>query len=134
MISYDTNILIYALEGNPTFGKAAQNIIERGEREGAVLSILAYQELITGLVLRGIDPTPLRSILGELKNTKFVDVSKTIVDKACELTAQYNKKAFGYDAIHLATAITAGSPVFYTSDEQLLSLRNPDLKIAALDK
>jgi len=53
MIAYDTNVLIYALEGTSEWAAAAQGIVAQGERDGAVLSVLAWQELMTGAVLKG---------------------------------------------------------------------------------
>ncbi len=42
MIAYDTNVLIYALEGNSSWSSSAQTIVEQGEQEWAVLSVLAW--------------------------------------------------------------------------------------------
>jgi predicted nucleic acid-binding protein len=42
MIAYDTNILIYALEGTSEWASAAQAVIQQGEHDGAVLSVLAW--------------------------------------------------------------------------------------------
>lgn len=36
MIAYDTNILIYALEGTSSWAEAAQAIVQQGERDGAI--------------------------------------------------------------------------------------------------
>lgn len=133
MIAYDTNVLIYALEGSSQWAKAARDIVEQGEQESAVLSVLAYQELMTGAVLRGHDlDVKLRNILADLSATKFVPVTQAIVERAAALTKKYGKKVYGYDAVHLATAIHHKVSVFVTNDHQLLQLNASEIKIQGL--
>src|SRR5580698_7651091 len=104
MIAYDTNILIYALEGIGSWATAAQEVVRRGEQDGAVLSVLAWQELMTGATLHadGLDKK-LALILDDFGATRFVPVSQAICERAVALTKRYGKQAYGYDAIHLAT-------------------------------
>lgn len=130
MIAYDTNILIYALEGSSSFAKAAQAIVQQGEHDGAVLSVLAWQELMTGAVLKGkgLD-RDVASTLSDLHNTRFVPVSKAICERAVALTKKYGKKVYGYDAIHLATAIEHKADIFITNDKMLLSLQIDGLRM-----
>lgn len=133
MISYDTNILIYALEGISEWTKPAQKIVQEGERNGAVLSVLAWQELMTGAALRGNNvDDKLKLILNDFIITKFVPVSKNICEKAVTLTKQYGKHIYGYDAIHLATALENRAEVFITNDEFLLKVKIDQLHIQGL--
>lgn len=133
MIAYDTNVLIYAFEGTSTWSKAAQLIVQQGEHEGAVLSILAWQELMTGALLRGDNlDKKLRSILHDLGTTRFVPVTLAICEHAVTLTKRYGKQVYGYDAIHLATAIEYKADAFITNDKALISLRLDELKIRGL--
>lgn len=133
MIAYDTNILIYALEGIGPFAAAAQAAVRQGEQEGAVLSVLAWQELMTGAVLRGnnVDAKVARA-LRDLTATKFMPVSHAICERAVGITGQYGKQAYGYDAIHLATAIEHKAAVFITNDKSLLGLHIEGLEILSL--
>jgi predicted nucleic acid-binding protein len=134
MISYDTNILIYALEGTSPFATAAKTVIQQGEQDGAVLSVLVWQELMTGAVMqgKGID-AKVALALSELNITRFVPVSKDICKQSVALTRQYGKKIYGYDAIHLATAIEQKADVFITNDKMLLSLNIDELPIQGLN-
>ena len=133
MISYDTNILIYALEGTSTWAKAAREIVQQGEYEGASLSVLAWQELVTGAVLSNTTAEEkLVAILNDLSATKFVPVSLSICKRAAALTKIYDKQIYGYDAIHIATAIEQKANCFITNDKKLLNLKLRELDIRSL--
>lgn len=133
MIAYDTNILIYAFEGTSSWSKAAQAIVQKGEHEGAVLSVLAWQELMTGLVLQSSDlDKQLLNILKDFSATKFAPVTLAICEKAVLLTKQYGKKLYGYDAIHIATAIEYKASSFVTNDKTLTDLKIKELPIDTL--
>jgi predicted nucleic acid-binding protein len=133
MIAYDTNILIYALEGTSSWSKLAQAVIERGEQEGAILSVLAWQELMTGAVINGEgNDEKLAAILNDLSFTKFAPVSLSISKKAVALTKRYRRQVYGYDAIHIATAIEHKAKCFITNDKKLLNLSLKEIKICNL--
>ncbi len=132
MIAYDTNILIYAFEGTSSWSKAAQQIVQKGEHEGAVLSVLAWQELVTGVVLHDGDPTVLKSALRDLGVTKFVPVTLGICERAVNLTRRYGRAVYGYDAIHIAAAIEHKAEVFITNDKLLTNLRMDEIEIEGL--
>jgi predicted nucleic acid-binding protein len=133
MITYDTNILIYALEGTDVFASAAQKVITQGEQHGAVLSVLAWQELMTGAVLKGngLDAT-LATILRDFSVTKFVPVTQAICERATLLTKRYGKQVYGYDAVHIATALEHNIDTFITNDKTLLHLQIEGLRIQGL--
>jgi predicted nucleic acid-binding protein len=133
MIAYDTNILIYALEGTSSFTLAAQAIIRQGEQEGAILSLLAWQELMTGAVLNDEQSEKkLAMILNDFCATKFVPVSKSICERAVELTKHHGKSLYGYDAIHIATALENKAKAFITNDKVLLKMKIDGLEIIGL--
>lgn len=134
MITYDTNILIYAFEGTSAYAAAAQAVVRQGEQQGAVLSVLAWQELLTGVVLKGpSDDEQLRASLRDLTATLFVPVTQEICKRAVLLTARYGKQIYGYDAIHIATALAHGATAFVTNDKTLLSVLSVDgLEIRSL--
>lgn len=133
MIAYDTNILIYALEGTSEWTHAAQAVVQQGERDGAVLSILVWQELMTGALLKGdgLDSV-VAKVLGDLGATKFVPVSRSICERAVALTKRFGKRVYGYDAIHLATAFESRATVFVTNDKTLLGVDIDGLDIRGL--
>ncbi len=133
MIAYDTNILIYAFEGTSAWSKAAQTIVQQGEHEGAVLSVLAWQELVAGLVLQDSDlDKKLIDVLSDFSATRFVPVTLAICERATLLTKQYGKKMYGYDAIHIATAIEYKATSFVTNDKTLIELGVKELPIRSL--
>jgi predicted nucleic acid-binding protein len=133
MIAYDTNILIYAFEGTSSWSKAAQLIVQQGEHDGAVLSVLAWQELMTGVVLRGHNlEGKLAAVLHDLGATRFVPVTFAICERATALTKRYGKQLYGYDAIHIATAIEYKANYFITNDKALTSLQLDELTIRGL--
>ena len=132
MIAYDTNILIYALEGTSSWSNAAQSIVQKGEHEGAVLSVLAWQELLTGVVLHEDDSAELKAVLQDLGATKFMPVNLSICERALNLTKRYGRAVYGYDAIHIATAIENKAEVFITNDKMLTNLRLDEIAIQGL--
>jgi predicted nucleic acid-binding protein len=132
VIAYDTNILIYALEGTSSWSKAAQSIVQKGEHEGAVLSVLSWQELLTGVVLHEGHPAELIAVLGDLGATKFVPVNLAICKRAVNLTKRYGRAVYGYDAVHIATAIECNANVFITNDKMLTNLRLDEIVVQGL--
>jgi len=122
MISYDSNIFIYYLEGHSQFGPAAKKLIEAS---GIVqLSVVLKQEVLTGYSVRG-DSAGFENALQalhSLQTTIFCEVTDRIIEKASWLTLEYGRKLRGYDAIHLATALENGMDVFYTNDRELLAV------------
>ena len=133
MIAYDTNILIYALEGTGEWTAAAQAIVEQGERDGAVLSVLAWQELMNGAIIKGngVDAR-VANALHDLTATKFIPVTRAICERAVGLTKKYSKQVYGYDAIHIATALEHKASVFVTNDKTLLAVQVEGLEIRGL--
>jgi predicted nucleic acid-binding protein len=133
MIAYDTNILIYALEGTSSLSEAAQRVVQQGEHNGAVLSVLAWQELMTGAVLSGNDlDKKLAIVLSDLSATRFMPVNMAICRRAVILTKHYGKQLYGYDAVHIATAIEHKAEYFVTNDKALIKLQVKEIIIRGL--
>ena len=134
MISYDSNVLIYALESSGEIGLSAQKIVKRGETDGACLSVLVRQELLSGALLHGNDPGVLATVFDQFGATQFVDVHAGIVQIALELTGEFGRKCLGYDAILLATAIYMECTAFYTNDDKILKIKTPRINILPVKK
>lgn len=133
MIAYDTNILIYALEGTSEWASLAQVIVQQGEQDGAVLSVLTWQELMTGAVLRGNGlEGKLAAVLRDFSATRFMPVSHAICERAVALTKRYGRQVYGYDAIHLATALEHKANTFVTNDKVLLEVKVEGLETRGL--
>jgi predicted nucleic acid-binding protein len=71
-------------------------------------------------------------VLGKFRATKFVPVTMAICERAVTLTKHYGKKMYGYDAVHLATALEYKAAAFMTNDKTLLSLQVDGLPIREL--
>jgi predicted nucleic acid-binding protein len=136
MIAYDSNILVYYLEDHPEFGDAAARIVEASNRDGAVLSVLVWQEVLSGFALRSPgDAKVALAAIEALQQTTFADITKQVVKRATALTERFGRKVVGYDAIHLATALEHEATHFYTNDLELVKIgRIEGLKITGLDK
>ncbi len=135
MISYDANILIYALENVSQYAEKARWVVKKGEQEGAVISVLLVQEFLTGSALRGKQVFENASwAIDQLRNAKIVSTDKHIVEKALEVTLRYGKKAYGYDAIHVATASVAGCGEFWTNDNKLKNVKIAGLQVKLLSE
>lgn len=133
MISYDTNILIYALESECEFSERSKDIMLQGEHEGAALSVLVWQEFMNGLKKSDVFVfEKIKRILSSFGNTKFVGVDQKIAEKAVTLSRNSSTKLRNYDAILVATAIEHGASEFWTNDKELLSLKIDEIKMCPL--
>jgi len=70
--------------------------------------------------------------LEDFHSTKFIPVTIAICNTATKLTQKYGKKLFGYDAIHIATAIELRADLFITNDRLLNSLNIKEIKVIGL--
>jgi predicted nucleic acid-binding protein len=88
---------------------------------------------MTGALLRanGLDST-VANVLSNLGATKFVPVSLPICERAITLTRRFGKQVYGYDAIHLATALEHRATAFVTNDKALLGVHIDGLDIRGL--
>ena len=117
-IALDTVVFIYALEGNDKFGKRAEQIfiaIEQGECKGFA-SDLVLAELMVKPLQEG-KPEIAEEYASELPNfpnLTFLAPTRDIIITAAKLRSNSNLKLI--DALHLATAINAGSQIFITND------------------
>lgn len=129
MISYDTIVLIYALEANHELSERARKLVAESESIGAVLSVLVKHEIYTGRVLAGYDIEYAKEALDSFMSTKWLNVDDKIVMLAAKLTQKYGNKIKGYDAILVATAIIGGANIFYTNDKALYSLKLAEIAV-----
>jgi predicted nucleic acid-binding protein len=129
VISYDTNVLIYALEVNHEFSELARMLVAEAESVGAVLSVLVRHEIYTGRALMNQDVDYAKEALDTLVGTKWLNVDDKIVYMAAMLTKKYGNRIKGYDAILVATAITGGAKVFYTNDKALYTQKLEEITI-----
>ncbi len=74
----------------------------------------------------------LAMILSDLSITKFIPVSMAVTKRAVSLTKHYGKQVYGYDAVHIATAIEYKAACFITNDKKLLSLKLQEIELRSI--
>jgi len=119
-IAVDANVLIYLLEGDERWGRAARALMKAVEngRVAAVLSAVGLAEVLTGPArddLAHVDRynDEIRSIAG-LKVVPFEG------DLSPDAAVIRGVRRIGLsDAVHLATARAAGATAFVTNDRSL---------------
>jgi len=84
-------------------------------------------------VLRGVGfDGKLNIVLYDFSATRFMPVTQVICEKAVALTKRYGKQVYGYDAIHLATALKYIAEAFVANDKALLNVYVKGVDIRAL--
>lgn len=120
-LALDTNIFIYAIEGNENFPLASEIFREiKKKNTNVVTSILSIHEAVILLYQMNLVhriPKYVEFIRGGGAITVF-DINQTIALKAAELRAKYRPKLKAPDAIQLATAILNGASVFITANRK----------------
>jgi predicted nucleic acid-binding protein len=120
-IGLDSCVLIYHLEGHQQFAPVSSHVIDQIEagRISAVISSMALLEILVGPYRREAEPLAKSyySLLRQLPNCRWVDMTYEIADRAAQIRAKYNLKV--PDAIHIATAIESGATAFITNDLDL---------------
>ena len=133
MIAVDTNLFIYVLAEHPDYGLAAEALLNRGEQEPLIASVLVIGELL------GVsDPSKAtqlsyaRLMLSSLHGLQLMPADETIVYAATALMQQQGLRL--QDAIHLATAHQAGATEFWTNDKKLAKVTLPGLRVRLLSE
>jgi predicted nucleic acid-binding protein len=125
-------LLIYLLEGHPTYRQRADQLLARARRRGDTLftSYLALGEMMAGAEKSQLPQKAqtIRDILEEIGFT-FLPFDKGAVAPFSRLRARERLKIA--DAIHLACAASAGIDLFLTGDKQLLRLDIPGIQFIA---
>jgi predicted nucleic acid-binding protein len=113
----DSNILIYAIEGEAPLKALAASALEQLIREGRslVTSELTVGECLAGALRHDRKLAEAYLDLFERANLlETADVTRPLVRRAAELGARFNMKLL--DALHVATAEANGCEVFLTND------------------
>jgi predicted nucleic acid-binding protein len=122
-IFWDTMLLIYLLEGNPTYSQRAEELLARARRRGDSLytSHLALGEIMAGVERfdQPVKATAVRETLNEM-GFRFLPFDAGAVRPFSLLRGREKLKIA--DAIHLACAASAGIDLFLTGDKQLVKL------------
>ena len=126
MIYLDTNVLVYAIENHPKYGKACKRILEDIEagRLKALSSVLVLVELISVITkLNKIlkkekqKPLRLRENIGAVLSLPitWVDLDFLVIERASEYDYEIN----GADYVHLASMEIHSTREILSADEDL---------------
>lgn len=117
----DTNIFIYAVEGNATFRSQVASLFSYIDNPDIL--VIGNQTLLTELLVQPYKTgnTQVADIYLQMldKNTSFklVDIDRNTALKAVQIRADYGLKSI--DAIHIASAIVHGCTAFISNDQRL---------------
>ena len=117
----DSMVWIYAFEGNPTFGAAAQSFLKklRGAGHTTLVSHFLLAELLV-LPIRDGDQFLIAAYKRAMLASASVDVVPfTAAAAATFATLRALQRTQPLDSIHLALAATAKADVFVTVDDRL---------------
>ncbi len=132
----DTVVLIYFLENNPKFGRAARNQLERIE-SGSINGIISTL-LFTELLVRPFSINDQQAVSGVVTRlSNFHNLTICDVDRQTGITAARLRAKFAIrtpDAIHAATALESGADGILTNDRQLRRLEEENLSVWLIDE
>lgn len=132
MILYlDTNIVIYMVEQNSTFGPpvAVRLATAQAVGDSLMISDLTRMECLVGPLRSG--NTALENqfhFFFAAANLQVVPIAPAVCDRAARIRATYRFKPM--DALQLAAAVEHGADLFLTNDFRLNSFT--DVKVEAL--
>ncbi len=132
-IALDSNVLIYLIETRGALADAAASIVDAVAtgRVMAVMSAIGLVEILVGPARRG-DAIAFESTADALRD---LPIEVTALDSMVAEDAAWIRGAAGVgveDAVHLATARSAGATAFVTNDRRLRSI--PNLEVVYLDE
>jgi uncharacterized protein len=129
-IYWDSMLIIYLLEGNPAYSKRVQHLLQRAYERGDSLytSFLAYGEVLAGAVNSPEKVVKIQKAMEEM-GFSYLPFDGGAVMPFSKLRAKNKLKVA--DAIHLASAASAGIDLFLTGDKQLMGLDVPGVQFIA---
>jgi predicted nucleic acid-binding protein len=131
-IAVDSQIIIYSIEHHPTYGAFMQPLwlaIQSRKMTGAA-SELALMEVLVGPLKKG--NVPLAALYERAlaqPGFQLEPITQTVLRRAAELRATTRLRT--PDAIHAATALVLGCPMFLTNDRSFRAV--PGLPVTVLD-
>lgn len=133
-LAFDTAPLIYFVERNPSYFERMLFImgyVDRGLIAG-VASTMALTEVLVQPLRAGDSALTERyeTILSHSRGFRLEPVTTPVARHAADLRARYNLRT--PDALHIATAISAGCDAFLTNDTALQ--RVAEITILVLDE
>ena len=131
VVGLDTAPLIYFIEESPAYLvslRAFFGAVDQGEFR-VTTSILTLTEVLVHPLRQGNHrlAEEYRRILLHANYIDTLPVSEDIAEEAAQLRSKHNLRT--PDAIHLATAITAGASSFLTNDSRLSGPATPKILV-----
>jgi predicted nucleic acid-binding protein len=113
MTYLDTNIIIYLLEKHDIYSElVAQTLEELSENNGSfITSTITITEFLAGTTSSDL------STLHRIPKLTFILLEEEVAEQAA-LLQRKNKLQIG-DAIHLATALSQNTDLFFSNDKEL---------------
>lgn len=135
LVGLDTSIWIYHFEGHPRYAKLVGQILQavKTGQPRAIVSAVTVMEL-TVRPYRLDQPsvaTHYEAILRRFPNTRLLDVTPAVAQRAGQLRAMYS--LLPADALQVATSLVAGATAWITNDQALCRLA-PQTEIIVLDE
>jgi predicted nucleic acid-binding protein len=129
-IYLDTMVWIYALEGNASFGPAAQDTLRaiRSNQHTLLTSHFLLAELLVAPVKKGdaFTVAQYRRML-TAASVEVIPFTADVAVHFAKLRAQFRTKAA--DSIHLALAASVSTDMFITGDTDLNEVRLDGIKL-----
>lgn len=116
-IYLDTNILIYAVDGDPLYQAKVQDVLGNIEPDIEFISSeLTLGECLRGALRRGNHGSAdsYRRLLSNPAFITLAPITLSLIERAAELGAELNMKLI--DSLHVATAESCGCHLFMTND------------------
>ena len=131
-VALDSNVLIYLVEGMAGRGEIAGHVVSTLLEQGIdiVLATVGLSEILMGPARAG-DVVGFESLADELRGMglHLVSLDPSIAEDAAWLRGR--ARLHLVDAIHVASARSAGATLFLTNDRGIPSL--PQLEVVYLD-
>ena len=126
----DTNIVIYVVEGNPTFAPKAvlRLAVAQSAGDSFMISDLTRMECLVGPLKTSNSAVEasFRAFFAR-SDVTVVAITAAVCDRAARIRASHNFKAL--DALQLAAATEHGANVFLTADSRLASFTDLTVEI-----
>lgn len=129
LIYWDANLFIYLLERHPEYSPLVKQVLSRMAERGDRLctSIFTRGEVLVGPVLRG-DEAMHRAVCDYLRAPALDLLPFTVETADHYARIRAANKVSPPDAIHLASAASAGVDVFLTNDRSLHRMIVPGIQ------
>ncbi len=119
-IALDTNIFILAYNPKDSKGQRALELLNKIRESNVYISVLVLEEFLIKIYKQGLEKnlSQYENFLTSGGLFTVVDVSREIARQAAKLRADYPSLRTP-DALHLASAISSGANIFYTTDRRI---------------